>query len=252
MAAPPSGAIIHVRVTPILLNTTDCHSHTTEPQERVTHILLCSRSFAHDSWVNSLSIYNPVDINGKMCLLLKQQLLQNIISMTFSQYIAWGKCCAILITHFCVLLMFGSNNQFPCPRKWLTVQITPISSWQEDQTLFWERTAVFWEQKKDISQFQDLSLERRKRSWSVTSSFPVAVLARDSFIIAFDGFATALQETSWHFLDWLTFIHLSCSCHNMDLVFYQIGLFSVYHPYLVTTQLIGSNALRKEIPQINF
>ena len=38
----------------------------------------------------------------------------------------------------------------------------------------------------------------------------------------------------------------------MDLLFYQIGLSSVYHPYLVTTQLIGSNALRrKEIPQIN-
>ena len=34
----------------------------------------------------------------------------------------------------------------------------------------------------------------------------------------------------------------------MDLVFYQIGLSSVYHPYLVTTQLIGSNTLRsKEI-----
>ena len=39
----------------------------------------------------------------------------------------------------------------------------------------------------------------------------------------------------------------------MDFVFYQIGLSSVHHPYLVTTQLIGSNALRgKEIPQINF
>ena len=38
----------------------------------------------------------------------------------------------------------------------------------------------------------------------------------------------------------------------MDLVFYKLGLSSVYHPYLVTTQLIGSNALgRKEIPQIN-
>ena len=36
----------------------------------------------------------------------------------------------------------------------------------------------------------------------------------------------------------------------MHLVFYQVS--SVYHPYLVTTQLIGSNALRrKEITQIN-
>ena len=47
-------------------------------------------------------------------------------------------------------------------------------------------------------------------------------------------------------------ITMSCSCHNMDLVFYQIGLSFVYHPFLVTTQRIGLNALRrKEIPQIN-
>jgi hypothetical protein len=39
----------------------------------------------------------------------------------------------------------------------------------------------------------------------------------------------------------------------MDLVFYQIGLSSIYHPYIGTTQLIGSNAIRKkEIPQIKF
>ena len=37
----------------------------------------------------------------------------------------------------------------------------------------------------------------------------------------------------------------------MEVVFHQIGLSSVYHPYLVITQLIGSNALRKEIPQIS-
>ena len=32
----------------------------------------------------------------------------------------------------------------------------------------------------------------------------------------------------------------------MDLVFFQIGLSSVYHPYLVTKQLIGSNAIRRK------
>ena len=55
-------------------------------------------------------------------------------------------------------------------------------------------------------------------------------------------------------LIWLfDFAYLSSSCHNMDLVFYQIGPSSTYHPYLVTTQLIGSNALgSEEIPQINF
>ena len=50
------------------------------------------------------------------------------------------------------------------------------------------------------------------------SSFPVAVLMRASFITALDVF---------------------CDCT------------SVYHRYLVTTQLIGSSALRrKEIPQM--
>jgi hypothetical protein len=42
------------------------------------------------------------------------------------------------------------------------------------------------------------------------------------------------------------FAYLSCCCHNIDLVFYQIGLSSVYHPFLVTTQLTGSNALRRK------
>jgi hypothetical protein len=32
----------------------------------------------------------------------------------------------------------------------------------------------------------------------------------------------------------------------MDLVFSQIRLSSVYYPYLVTTELIGSNALRRK------
>jgi hypothetical protein len=43
--------------------------------------------------------------------------------------------------------------------------------------------------------------------------------------------------------------YLSCSRYNMDLFFYQIGLSSVYQSYLVTTQLIISKALRKNIPQ---
>jgi hypothetical protein len=33
------------------------------------------------------------------------------------------------------------------------------------------------------------------------------------------------------------FAYLSCSCHNMNLVFYQIGLSSVYHPYNTTDWL---------------
>ena len=40
---------------------------------------------------------------------------------------------------------------------------------------------------------------------------------------------------------------------NFIIVFYQIGLSSVFNAYLATTRLIGSNALKwKEIPQINF
>jgi hypothetical protein len=32
----------------------------------------------------------------------------------------------------------------------------------------------------------------------------------------------------------------------------EIGLSSVYHPYIVTTQLTGSNALKKKITQLTF
>ena len=49
-----------------------------------------------------------------------------------------------------------------------------------------------------------------------------------------------MTDLSFHFA------YLCCSCHNMDLVFYQIGLSSEYHPYLVTTQLIASNAIRRK------
>ena len=42
------------------------------------------------------------------------------------------------------------------------------------------------------------------------------------------------------------FAYLNISCHNMDLVFHQIGLSSIYHLYLVTTQLIGSKVFKKE------
>ena len=47
------------------------------------------------------------------------------------------------------------------------------------------------------------------------------------------------------------FAYLCCSCHNMDLVFFQLGLSSVYLPYVVTTQLIGSNAFRRKRKSTN-
>ena len=75
------------------------------------------------------------------------------------------------------------------------------------------------------------------------SSFPVADLMRDSFIIALNGFCNCIWrnfQSSWNVPYWLTFMsysndglsflfaYLSCSYHNMNLVFYQIGLSSVY------------------------
>ena len=78
-------------------------------------------------------------------------------------------------------------------------------------------------------------------------------------------FVTALEETFKVFemfpIDWPSCFKVLMDCRfsllklflMMDLVFYQIGLSSVYHPYLVTTQLMGSNSLRrKELPQMNF
>ena len=64
-------------------------------------------------------------------------------------------------------------------------------------------------------------------------------------------FVTAPEESYWNFPDWLTFMsksnnglsflfaYFSCSCHNMDLVFYQIGISSVYPSYLVTTNWLA-------------
>jgi hypothetical protein len=69
------------------------------------------------------------------------------------------------------------------------------------------------------------------------SSFPVLVLMTASFIIALDGLCDCTWrnfQSFWTFLDWMTFpfAYLSCSCHNMHLVFYQIGLSYVYQPQL--------------------
>ena len=78
-------------------------------------------------------------------------------------------------------------------------------------------------------------------------------------------FATALEET-FKVLDIFRIDCSSCLKVMMDCRFsllilallaiiwtWSFDKVWVYHPYLVTTQLIGSNALRrKEIPQINF
>ena len=103
---------------------------------------------------------------------------------------------------------------------------------------------------------------------TITSSIPVAVLMRASFIIALDGFCNCTWrnfQSSWNVqIDWPSCLKVMMDCRfslliwavlaiNMDLVFHQIGLSSKYHPYLVATQLIGWNALgRKEITQIHF
>jgi hypothetical protein len=92
----------------------------------------------------------------------------------------------------------------------------------------------------------------------------VEVLMRASFIIALEGFWNCTWrnfQSSWHFPYWLTFMsssndglsflfaYLRCSCHNMELVFYQIALSFVYHSYLVTT--IGSKAIRRKGTPVN-
>ena len=121
--------------------------------------------------------------------------------------------------------------------------------------------AFIWGAISEAGNSNELILCSRGNSGS---SSLVAVLMRASFSIVLDGFCDCTWrnfQSSWHFPYWLTFMsssndglsflfaYLSCSCHNMDLIFYQIGLYSVYHPYLVTTQRIGSNALMKEIPK---
>jgi hypothetical protein len=70
----------------------------------------------------------------------------------------------------------------------------------------------------------------------------VVVFMGASFNIAVDGFGNCTWRNFQFFKcsgltdhvlnDGLLFLfvaYLSCSCHNMDLVFYQTGLPSVYH-----------------------
>ena len=121
----------------------------------------------------------------------------------------------------------------------------------------WE--AFIWAAISEAGNSNELILCSRSNSGS---SFLMSVLMRASFIIVL---ATAFERTFTFLdifcIDWPSSLkvmkdchfsaYLSCSCCNTDIVFYQIRLSSVYHPYLVKTQLIDSNTLRKEILQIN-
>ena len=76
------------------------------------------------------------------------------------------------------------------------------------------------------------------------SFLPVAVLMRASFIIVLDGFwdFTWRNFQSYWNVDWPSCLKVMMACHFSLLiwdVFAIIGLSSVYHPYLVTIQLIG-------------
>ena len=89
--------------------------------------------------------------------------------------------------------------------------------------------------------------EAGRESVQSCQSQRVATLKSLKFKIYFDLFNTCLVTTWFHMCYFrvlmssvLLFAYLSCSCQNMDLVFYQIELSSVYQPYLVTTQLMFS------------
>jgi hypothetical protein len=73
------------------------------------------------------------------------------------------------------------------------------------------------------------------------SSIPVMVLMRASVIIALDGFCDyTFKVLQMLHIDWplsssndglsFLFAYLSCSWHNMDLVFYQIDMFYILCP----------------------
>ena len=109
----------------------------------------------------------------------------------------------------------------------------------------------------------ELILCSRGNSWS---SFPGAVLVRASFIIVFDGFRDCTWEyrqSSWNFqIGWPSCLKVMMDCCFSLLswvvlaiiwinTLVVIGLFTVYKPYLCTTQLMVPNTLtRQEIPQI--
>ena len=174
--------------------------------------------------------------------------------------------CFLAQASLFLLLVSFIVGFFAAIRPWMPDSHSLLWTVDVEMRLLLELSEAFiWTEISEAGNSNELNLCSRGNS---ESSIPVAVLMRASFITALDGFCDCTWrnfQSSWnvpdYFKTWLSvndglsflFAYLSCSCHNMDLVFYQIGLSFVYSPYRVTTQLIGSNALRsKEIPQINF
>ena len=149
--------------------------------------------------------------------------------------------CFLAQESFFLLLVYFSSGIFAAVRPWRPVSRSLLWTVNVEMCLFLELCETFiWAIISEAGNSNERILCSRGNSGS---SFPVAVFMRASFIIAIDGFCDVACRN----------FQVSYSCRNIDLVFHQTGLSSVYHPYLVTTQLIGSNAFRrKEIPQITF
>ena len=136
-------------------------------------------------------------------------------------------------------------------KAWFTQ--SPLNNWCWDISV----TRTLWSIYLEAGNSNELILCNRGNSGS---SFPVVVLMRASFIIALDGFLTALKETFKVLdilqIDWPSCLKVRMNCHLSLLIWavlaiiwtiwiiwtlLHIGLTSLYLPYHVTTQLIGSN-----------
>jgi hypothetical protein len=136
-----------------------------------------------------------------------------------------------------------------CPLVVFLCSNSTMKDWFPQSEPLMLRYVCFLNYVKHLFGLQFLSLETNAAEVTLGnsgSSIPLVFLMRPSVIIALDGFCDCAWrkcKSSWNIPHLLTFVsssndglsflfdYLSCSCHNMDFVFYQIGLSSVYHPY---------------------
>ena len=134
--------------------------------------------------------------------------------------------CFLAQASLLFLLVSFSSGFFAAIRPWRPDSCSLLWTVDVEMCLSLELCEEFiWAAISEAVNSNELILCSRGNSGS---SFPVAVLMRASFILVF---ATALEETFKVYnifqIDWslsndgllFIFAYLSCSCHNMDLVF---------------------------------
>ena len=165
--------------------------------------------------------------------------------------------CLFLAQASLFLLVSFSRGFFAAIRPWRPDSHSLLCTVDVEMCLLLELYEAFiWATISEADNFNERIICSRVNSGS--SWEPVSSLR-------FMVFATALEETFKVLeivrIDWPSCLKVVMDCHFSLLIWAVLAIIwtwsftksSVYQPYLVTAQLIGSNALRRKgIQQINF